>query len=247
MGGTRAFPCMTLEIPRSGPQGSSLPIPDTEPHASSSGCRTEGFAGTHPSVLSTCSNSGKFWTWRSFSMSGAPRWVMPMASTIQQVPGRVSVSQVAQQCCNLLSPPLLSHGTLAGSAPLGQPWHQLGRSCGSLHPAPEGGEGSLCPAMGSSCPSVSGCLCCIFPAFCAPLPDSSPSLWVILGPQLGSLAPAGTPVWALHLCTVAASPPAPALLIHPLSLSVPTPSFCLSLSLSFSFSPLLTGFWVCNF
>lgn len=143
--------------------------------------------------------------------------------------------------------PLLSQGTLACSAPSGQPRHQLGRSCGSLCLALEGGEGSLCPITGSSCPSVSGCLCCIFPAFCAPLPDSSPSSWVILGPQPGPLAPAGTPVWALHLCTVAASPPAPALLIHPLSLSVPTPSLCLSLSLSFSFSPLLTGFWVCNF
>uniref|UniRef100_A0A8C3Q5M7 RNA binding fox-1 homolog 3 n=1 Tax=Geospiza parvula TaxID=87175 RepID=A0A8C3Q5M7_GEOPR len=133
------------------------------------------------------------------------------------------------------------------------PWHavprqcQLGRWCGSLHPALEGGEGSLCPSTGSSCPSVSGCLCCIFPALCAPLPDSSPSSWAILGPQPGPPAPAGTPAWALHLCTVAASPPAPALLIHPLSLSVPTPSLCLSLSLSFSFSPLLTGFWVCNF
>lgn len=131
----RAFPCMTLEIPRSGPQGSSLPIPDTEPHASSSGCRTEGFAGTHPSVLSTCSNSGKFWTWRSFSMSGAPRWVMPMASTIQQVPGRVSVSQVAQQCCNLLSPPLPSRNQ-AGTAAL---------PCSSGHfSIPKPARGSCC-------------------------------------------------------------------------------------------------------
>lgn len=40
-------------------------------------------------------------------------------------------------------------------------------------------------------------------------------------------------------------PPVPALLIHLLSLS-PFP-FSLALALSLPVSPLLTGFWVCNF
>lgn len=100
------------------------------------------------------------------------------------------------------------------SCPMG-PWHavpyrgSLGANWGgrgSLCPALEGGEGSLCPATGSSCPSVSGCLCCIFPAFCAPLPDSSPSSWAILGPQPGPLARRGpqsglffSALWQLHL------------------------------------------------
>lgn len=100
-----------------------------------------------------------------------------------------------------------------------------------------GGRGGLTlppPRTGSSCPSVCGCLCCIFPAFCAPFPDSSPSSQAMLGPQPGPPDPAGAPAQALHLCTAAASSPAPALLIHTLSLSVPTPSLCLSLSLFLS-------------
>lgn len=117
-------------------------------------------------------------------------------------------------------------------------------------PAPralEGGEGWLCPPAQAARVPLCVDVCCIFPAFCAPLPDSFPSSWAMLGPQPGPPDPAGAPAWALHLCTAAASSPAPALLIHTLSLSVPAPSLCLSLSLSFSFSPLLTGFWVCNF
>lgn len=130
MGGTRAFPCMTLGVPRSGPQGSPLPIPGTEPHASSSGCRLGGFAGTHPPVLSTCSNSGKFWTWRSFSMSGAPRWVMPKANPVQRVPGRVSGEPGGSA---MLSPALPSSpvpGTTARSAPRGSPGTTWGGHAG---------------------------------------------------------------------------------------------------------------------
>lgn len=176
-------------------------------------------------------------------MSEAPRWVLPAAGGVTASPGEgARCSWEAWGLLCPLSPPLLPHGTQARGTPSrGSPVPLPCTSWGGAVwvPAPqalEGGEGSLCPPprTGSSCPSVCGCLCCIFPAFCAPFPDSSPSSQAMLGPQPGPPDPAGAPAQALHLCTAAASSPAPALLIHTLSLSVPTPSLCLSLSLFLS-------------
>lgn len=39
--------------------------------------------GHSPSALSTCSNLGRSWMWRSFSTSGAPRWVLPATGVLQ--------------------------------------------------------------------------------------------------------------------------------------------------------------------
>lgn len=258
MGGTGALPCTAPRVPRSGPQGSPLPIPGQagrralcqQPRVRARG---RSSMDAHASALSACSNLGRSWTWRSFSMSGAPRWVLPATGTIMASPGEgARQSRDGRQLLRPLSPPLLPRGTQAWGTPSRGspvPLRWLRGLCGSLRPERrrEGRARSAPPRTGSSCPSVCGCLCCIFPAFCAPLPDSFPSSQAMLGPQPGPPDPAGDPARALHLCTAAASSPAPALLIHPLSLSVPAPSLCLSLSLSFSFSPLLTGFWVCNF
>uniref|UniRef100_A0A8C9F0Q0 RNA binding fox-1 homolog 3 n=1 Tax=Pavo cristatus TaxID=9049 RepID=A0A8C9F0Q0_PAVCR len=92
-----------------------------------------------------------------------------------------------------------------------------------VHQAPEG-EGAICARRGGSCPSVCGCLCCIFPAFCAPLPDSSPSSWVMPGPPPGP----GPHTWSIRRPLS----PLPALLIHP-SLSLSPHPLSLSLSVSF--------------
>lgn len=103
----------------------------------------------------------------------------------------------------LRSPPLLPRRTRAQGGPMsGHPCPAAlcwpGGTRVPVPQAPEGGEGRAhsaraCP--GSSCPSVCPCLCCIFPAFCAPLPDSSPSSrgrwglsrdpWSQQGPQPG--------------------------------------------------------------
>lgn len=51
-------------------------------------CARSAGPGAHP-LLSDCSNLGRSWTWRSFSTSGAPRWVLPAASAAMVSLGRV--------------------------------------------------------------------------------------------------------------------------------------------------------------
>lgn len=246
MGGTGHLPCVSPRVPGLVPKAApcpSLARPCAEPRASSpgSGCGAGGSVGAHPAALSACSNLGRSWTWRSFSMSGAPRWVLPAAGAVTASPGEgARWSWDAGGLLRPLSPPHVPRGTQARGtptrgSPVPLPCTRWGGPCRSLCPERrrEGRAGSAPPCTGSSYRSVCGCLCCIFPAFCAPLPDSSPSSRAMLGPQPGPPEPAGALTQALHLCTAAASSPAPALLIHPLSLSVPTPSLCLSLSLSF--------------
>lgn len=185
--------------------------------------------GRSPSALSACSNSGRSWMWRSFSMSGAPRWVPPLQRALAA--GTAQPGWVRTSGGRVPAAPLLPHpgGASRCPAPAVVPVHQ------ALE-----GEGAIRARRGGSCPCVCGCLCCIFPAFCAPSPDSSPSSWVTPGPPPGP----GPHTWSIQRLLS----PLPALLIHPsLSLCPRTLSLCLSLSLSFSFSPLLTGFWVCNF
>lgn len=189
-----------------------------------------GLCRHSPSALSACSNSGRSLTWRSFSMSGAPRWVLPQPGAIAASPRAGHGSPRTCPClpgcpggCSARSP-LPSCSLRCCPSPLGSTprWAQdrgrarhqqppglgcpvLGSSllvpcasrrgrAGVCAPAPEGGGGSLCPApaRGGSCPSVCGCLCCIFPAFCAPLPDSSPSSRAMPGPQPGPPGAAGT-------------------------------------------------------
>lgn len=158
----------------------------------------------------------------------------------------------------LRSPPLLPRRTRAQGGPMsGHPCPAAlcwpGGMRVPVRQAPEGGEGRggeglLCPCLPRQLVSLCVSLSLLYlPCFLCPSPRLFSQLTGTLGPQPGPPEPAGAPAWALCLCTAAASSPAPALLIHPLSLSVPAPSLCLSLSLSFSFSPLLTGFWVCNF
>uniref|UniRef100_A0A8B9ZP80 RRM domain-containing protein n=2 Tax=Anas zonorhyncha TaxID=75864 RepID=A0A8B9ZP80_9AVES len=130
---------------------------------------------------------------------------------------------------------------------------------GCLRPS-AGGRGGL--ALSRACTRRLVSLCVwmsllYLPCFLCPSPRLFSQLAGDAGPSAGTPGRSGDLARALRLRTAAASSPLPALLIHPLSLSVPTPSFslslslslslCLSLSLSFSFSPLLTGFWVCNF
>lgn len=180
--------------------------PGAEPCASSPGCGRGaggGSAGAHPSALSACSNSGRSWTWRSFSTSGAPRWVLPVAGAVTASPGEgARRSREAWGLPCPLSPPLLPRGTQARGtpsrgSPVPLPCAGWGGRAGPCAPSARGRGGLSLPPppprTGSSRPSVCGCLCCIFPAFCAPLPHSSPSSWAMLGPQPGPPDPAGGP------------------------------------------------------
>ena len=123
--------------------------PLARPCASGAG----GSAGAHPAALSACSNSGRSWTWRSSSTSGAPRWVLPAADTITVSPGEgAGGSWEAWGLLCPLSPPLLPCGTQAwGTPPRGHPvprpcpgWGGRAGPC-TLSARGEGGSRSALP------------------------------------------------------------------------------------------------------
>lgn len=240
-------PLHGTEGPRARPPRQPPARPGAEPCASSPGCGRGaggGSAGAHPSALSACSNSGRSWTWRSFSTSGAPRWVLPVAGAVTASPGEgARWSREAWGLPCPLSPPLLPHGTQARGtpsrgSPVPLPCAGWGGRAGPCAPSARGRGGLSLPPPPTphrQLASLRVWMSLLYlPRFLCPSPTLFSQLVGDAGAAARTPGPSGgAPAWALHLRSAAASPPVPALLIHPLSLSVPAPSLCLSLSLFF--------------
>lgn len=202
--------------------------------------RGRGSAGAHASALSACSNSGRSWMWRSFSMSGAPRWVLLAAGTVTASPGegaRGSWDAWGLLCLlSLLSCPAgPRHGVPhLGAAPSRCPTPAAGGPCGSLCPKRRR-EGRTHSAPPQHRQLVSLCVwmsLLYLPCFLCPFPRLFSQLTGDAGASAGTPGASGGPdpgSPSLHcgsLLSCASSPDSPPLSLCPHTLS-------LSLSVSF--------------
>lgn len=173
--------------------------------------------GRSPSALSACSNSGRSWMWRSFSMSGAPRWVPPLQRALAA--GTAQPGWVRTSGGRVPAAPLLPHPGGASRCPA----PAVG-TCGAPAPSAGGGGGDLCPAgwLVSLCVWVS---LLYLPRFLCPFPR--------LFSQLVGDAGASTGTWPAYVVHTAAALSSASSPDSPLSLSLSPHPLSLSLSVSF--------------
>lgn len=171
-----------------------------------------GLCRLSPSALSTCSNSGRSSMWRSFSMSGAPRWVPPL----QHSTARLG-AQLWGPCASC---PTAAPSQGAPPTALCQLWGCVG----ACAPTVKGGGGNLCLVgrLVSLCVWVS---LLYLPRFLCP----SPRLFSQLVGDTG----ASTGTWPTYLVHTAAAISSASSPDSPLSLSLSPHPLSLSLSVSF--------------
>lgn len=127
MGGSRASPCMTLGVPRLPSAHPWHRAPRQQLWVQGQGlCRHSPLCSLHLQQFGKILDVEIIFNERGSKVGDAHG----QQHTVSESWGGCQWSQAAQQCCDLLSPPLLSQGTLACRAPWGSPGASWGGGAG---------------------------------------------------------------------------------------------------------------------